>query len=275
MQPVLPSPTMSSGVPPSYPPAMDEALPTVASPSPSADDDSEGHESGGHSATRKSRQNFSGAQLQILELVFISSPLPRKNIRAQLAEQLALPIRSVQVWFQNRRQKWKTTYRASLMSHVQQQAAAAAAASSLTSTFTGGQPISPHFAALAAVGSPELQAAPLSANGSAASGPELAALQEQWQSAACARLPHPIVNVQCKSEILASARPTLAAHVSAHSAARQGAAAVAVVDESSRASRAACEGLLLLSSCAQTEAAGFQNTSLGVNTQAFGANTQR
>lgn len=63
-----------------------------------ADDDGE-HQ--GRSA-RKTRQNFTCKQLAVLECVFNSTPLPRKAIRAQLAEQLGLPQRSVQVWFQNR-----------------------------------------------------------------------------------------------------------------------------------------------------------------------------
>lgn len=74
------------------------ADPPAVAPSSEQDEDSE-HDSG---AQRKSRQNFSQAQLAILECVFQTSPLPRKSIRSQLAEQLGLPQRSVQVWFQNR-----------------------------------------------------------------------------------------------------------------------------------------------------------------------------
>ena len=77
-------------LPTSDPPAMADELPG---------DDSE-RDAAAHA--RKSRQNFSATQLAILECVFNTTPLPRKAVRAQLAEQLALPHRSVQVWFQNR-----------------------------------------------------------------------------------------------------------------------------------------------------------------------------
>jgi hypothetical protein len=76
--------------------------PTMEEDSPDAGDDSDSANGARVGAMRKVRQNFTTTQLAILECVFNSTPLPRKAIRAQLAEQLGLPQRSVQVWFQNR-----------------------------------------------------------------------------------------------------------------------------------------------------------------------------
>lgn len=53
-----------------------------------------------------------GVQLQVLECVFQTDPLPRRTLRNELATQLGITPRCVQVWFQNRRQKWKHTHQA-------------------------------------------------------------------------------------------------------------------------------------------------------------------
>ena len=51
-------------------------------------------------------------QLQVLECVFQTDPLPRRTLRTELATQLGITPRCVQVWFQNRRQKWKHSHQA-------------------------------------------------------------------------------------------------------------------------------------------------------------------
>jgi len=61
----------------------------------------------GKRASAKYRQNFTWRQLSVLEQVFDVDPLPRQALRVQLAERLGLGQRPVQVWFQNRRQKWR------------------------------------------------------------------------------------------------------------------------------------------------------------------------
>lgn len=42
-----------------------------------------------------------------LETVFLNDPFPTQEVRAELAEKLGTSPRCVQIWFQNRRQKWK------------------------------------------------------------------------------------------------------------------------------------------------------------------------
>ena len=61
---------------------------------------------------RRTRSNFSWQQLSVLEKVFETDPLPRQALLLELANSLELAPRVVQVWFQNRRQKWKATHHA-------------------------------------------------------------------------------------------------------------------------------------------------------------------
>lgn len=46
----------------------------------------------------------------MLECIFQTDPLPRRTLRSELATQLGITPRCVQVWFQNRRQKWKSIH---------------------------------------------------------------------------------------------------------------------------------------------------------------------
>jgi len=62
--------------------------------------------------TTRVRQNFSWRQISVLEQVFESDPFSRPTVRSKLAEGLGVAPRSVQVWFQNRRQKWKSAQQA-------------------------------------------------------------------------------------------------------------------------------------------------------------------
>lgn len=61
---------------------------------------------------RRSRQNFTWNQLSVLEKVFETDPLPRQALLVELSERLDITPRCVQVWFQNRRQKFKATHQA-------------------------------------------------------------------------------------------------------------------------------------------------------------------
>mmetsp|Transcript_11948 Transcript_11948/g.25834 ORF Transcript_11948/g.25834 Transcript_11948/m.25834 type:complete len:230 (+) Transcript_11948:41-730(+) len=62
------------------------------------------------SARRKrTRQNFKWQQIAVLEQVFETHPLPRQPLRSELAAKLGISQRCVQVWFQNRRQKVKSS----------------------------------------------------------------------------------------------------------------------------------------------------------------------
>lgn len=61
---------------------------------------------GGGERTIK-RSTFTPEQLHVLEEAFGTNPLPNLATRHALAEELGLTPRTVQVWFQNRRQKMK------------------------------------------------------------------------------------------------------------------------------------------------------------------------
>ena len=67
---------------------------------------------GGEKKKRRSRQNFSWSQLSVLERVFETDPLPRQALLLELSNRLDITPRCVQVWFQNRRQKFKAMHQA-------------------------------------------------------------------------------------------------------------------------------------------------------------------
>ncbi|OUM56431.1 hypothetical protein PIROE2DRAFT_49460, partial [Piromyces sp. E2] len=55
----------------------------------------------------KHRRRTSKKQFSILEKAFNENPKPNAATRRDLAEQLKMTVRGVQVWFQNRRAKAK------------------------------------------------------------------------------------------------------------------------------------------------------------------------
>lgn len=58
----------------------------------------------------RSRWRVSMRETDVLEAVFASSPRPNKNTIQQLATLLTVKPRQVQVWFQNRRQRWRKDF---------------------------------------------------------------------------------------------------------------------------------------------------------------------
>ncbi|KAH9809372.1 Homeodomain-like protein, partial [Melampsora americana] len=60
-----------------------------------------------HACRIKHRRRTTPAQLNVLEAQFESNSKPDVVLRKQLAEQLDMTPREVQVWFQNRRAKTK------------------------------------------------------------------------------------------------------------------------------------------------------------------------
>jgi len=56
---------------------------------------------------KKKRQRTSPDQLAILEQIFQTDKMPNQQTRVQLAEQLGMSSRRVQIWFQNKRAKVK------------------------------------------------------------------------------------------------------------------------------------------------------------------------
>jgi hypothetical protein len=94
----------------------------------------------------RKRTRTTPQQLAILEKSFSLNPSPNNRTREQLAHQLGMSERSIQIWFQNRRAKLKNQAKRSMthmrdsVLHVQQQYAAnAAAAACQTIAFQQGQ----------------------------------------------------------------------------------------------------------------------------------------
>ncbi|CAI2327004.1 unnamed protein product [Caenorhabditis sp. 36 PRJEB53466] len=66
-------------------------------------------DSAGANSRRLSRSTFSNEQLQSLEEVFAREPYPGPAERADLVKRTNLPEARIQVWFSNRRAKWRKT----------------------------------------------------------------------------------------------------------------------------------------------------------------------
>ncbi|KAL0117153.1 hypothetical protein PUN28_010177 [Cardiocondyla obscurior] len=60
---------------------------------------------GAGSKRRGPRTTIKAKQLEILKTAFSSTPKPTRHIREQLAKETGLPMRVIQVWFQNKRSK--------------------------------------------------------------------------------------------------------------------------------------------------------------------------
>jgi len=72
------------------------------------DDPSQGFKSedGSNGAKRRGpRTTIKAKQLEILKVAFDQTPKPTRHIREQLAKDTGLPMRVIQVWFQNKRSK--------------------------------------------------------------------------------------------------------------------------------------------------------------------------
>merc|ERR1719445_598787 len=72
------------------------------------DEDSKGYknEDGvGGTKRRGPRTTIKAKQLEVLKTAFNQTPKPTRHIREQLAKETGLPMRVIQVWFQNKRSK--------------------------------------------------------------------------------------------------------------------------------------------------------------------------
>lgn len=65
---------------------------------------------------RGPRTNITAKQLETLRTVFNQTPKPTRVVREQLAKDTALPMRVIQVWFQNKRSKEKRMHQLRFMS---------------------------------------------------------------------------------------------------------------------------------------------------------------
>lgn len=72
----------------------------------------------------KKRTRVTPSQLSVLEETFAISATPDSKMRKQLAQQLQMPERSIQIWFQNRRAKVKMLQKRALLREEQEAAKA-------------------------------------------------------------------------------------------------------------------------------------------------------
>lgn len=72
-------------------------------------------QSNSSTGTTRKRTRATPEQLTILEKTFAINPSPNSRIREQLARELAMSERSIQIWFQNRRAKVKNVAKKSSM----------------------------------------------------------------------------------------------------------------------------------------------------------------
>ena len=68
------------------------------------------------SAVKRPRTTISSGQQDLLKLAYAQNPRPQRTVREDLAKQVGLSARVVQVWFQNRRAKEKRSQKESLES---------------------------------------------------------------------------------------------------------------------------------------------------------------
>jgi LIM homeobox protein 1 len=81
-------------------------------PDPSGKDDSKENKRRGPRTTIKAKQ------LEVLKTVFDNSPKPTRLMREQLAKETGLPMRVIQVWFQNKRSKEKRMHQMRFMARA-------------------------------------------------------------------------------------------------------------------------------------------------------------
>ncbi|KAL0092083.1 Homeodomain-like DNA binding domain-containing transcription factor [Phycomyces blakesleeanus] len=77
-------------------------------------------ESSSEDAITKKRTRVTPGQLTVLEETFIATATPDNKMRKQLAHQLQMPERSIQIWFQNRRAKVKMLQKRDLLREEQE-----------------------------------------------------------------------------------------------------------------------------------------------------------
>ncbi|KAI9349863.1 OTP-paired class homeobox protein, partial [Zopfochytrium polystomum] len=60
---------------------------------------------------KSKRRRATAAQLAVLNSVLATTFFPSTELRQSLAARLGMSPRAVQIWFQNRRQNWRTMAR--------------------------------------------------------------------------------------------------------------------------------------------------------------------
>jgi len=79
------------------------------------DSDGENGKGGKESKRRGPRTTIKAKQLEVLRNVFNQTPKPTRLMREQLAKETGLPMRVIQVWFQNKRSKEKRLHQMRFM----------------------------------------------------------------------------------------------------------------------------------------------------------------
>ncbi|ORX93235.1 Homeodomain-like protein, partial [Basidiobolus meristosporus CBS 931.73] len=59
------------------------------------------------SAVKPKRKRANATQLKVLNQLFQQTFFPSTELRIQLGKQLGMSPRTVQIWFQNKRQAWR------------------------------------------------------------------------------------------------------------------------------------------------------------------------
>ncbi|KAJ9075732.1 hypothetical protein DSO57_1003477 [Entomophthora muscae] len=93
-------------------PTLSQALSSSPSASPTLDCEALSDDSPANQGTR--RRRVSMRQKDVLSRVFRQSFFPSTEMRNQLALDLDMTPRAVQIWFQNKRQAWRTKNKANL-----------------------------------------------------------------------------------------------------------------------------------------------------------------
>ena len=83
------------------------------------DSDSEKNKDGDKDSKRRGpRTTIKAKQLEVLKTVFSQTPKPTRLMREQLAKETGLPMRVIQVWFQNKRSKEKRLHQMRFMARA-------------------------------------------------------------------------------------------------------------------------------------------------------------
>jgi hypothetical protein len=88
------------------------------SPCSNEDEDSDSDKKDKENKRRGPRTTIKAKQLEVLKNVFSQSPKPTRLMREQLAKETGLPMRVIQVWFQNKRSKEKRLHQMRFMARA-------------------------------------------------------------------------------------------------------------------------------------------------------------